>query len=49
MRVVAGPTVEGVIELELSPTVFVVFDEQNRFADNRHDCFLVLLWEAVQL
>jgi hypothetical protein len=47
MGVLARPTVEGVIEVEFSPTVFVVSDEQDGLADDCDNRVLVLLRQAV--
>ena len=48
MGVLASPTVEGVIEVEFGPTVFVVSDEQEGLADDCDDCVLVFLRQALQ-
>src|SRR5262245_55179752 len=48
VRVIASSTVEGSTEMEFSPTVLVVSDEQDGLAHHRHDCFLVLLGQAIQ-
>ena len=42
-----GPTVEGIVEMEFSPAIVIVSDEQDGLADNRHDCVLVVLRQAV--
>ena len=34
MRTIASPTVERIIEVEFSPAIFVVSDEQDGLADD---------------
>src|SRR5262245_11859255 len=43
-----GSNVKRVVETDLRPAIVVVADEQHWLADNRGDCVLVFLWQAVE-
>jgi hypothetical protein len=40
---IVGSEVERVVEVQLSPAVFVLLHEHDRLADDCDDCVLVLL------